>query len=233
MKFLSLDTSSAYSVVALCDEHGLIYGQRRLFEKGRTDGLIDLIAHCLDKARLRLEKIDCFAVGVGPGSFTGLRIGISAVKGFGYAGDRPCFTFSSLDAIAFNRLPSKMTRLCVMVDARRSNVYCRFYTLSPALRRASADMLVDVKTLEKKLMSERREDTPMAFSGDGIRLYKEDLFKDGGVFSPVPEKFWYPTPESIAALAQEQIRKNKPVDCFTMSAVYLYEQDCQVTKQCA
>ena len=233
MKFLSIDTSTPYSVVALCDERRLIYGQRRLFEKGRSDGLLSLIAHCLHKAKTKPEKIDSFAVGIGPGSFTGLRIGLSTVKALSYALAKPCYTFLSLDAIAFNPAPYKKERLCVVVDARRSNVYCRFYTLKNAgPARATEAMLVDIKTLEKNIESQSAGDLDMAFSGDGIPLCKEHLLKKTENVQFVPKEFWYPEPESIARLTAAQAKKNKPVDCFKVSAFYLYEQDCQVTRKC-
>lgn len=240
MKFLSIDTSTNYSVVALLNEDGLIYGARRLFKKGRTDSLITLINHCLTKANLKIKDIDYFGVGVGPGSFTGLRIGLSTIKGFSYALSKPCLIFSSLDAIAFNRASYLRGRLCVMVDARRSNVYCRFYNIHKPkgsgfkkITRISKDALMATGALWKEF------ETDTAFSGDALNLYKEEL--KGKTHSPksieadfqyMPQKFWYPTPESLSFLTLESFRKGEGLNCFELSAVYLYEKDCQVHRRC-
>ena len=220
MKFLSVDTSTRYSVVALSDEEGLIYGSRRLFEKGRSDGLIVLITRCLQKAKTKIEKIDYFGIGVGPGSFTGLRIGLSTVKAFSFALHKPCLVFSSLDAIAFNEAAVNKKKLCVIVDAKRSNVYCRFYKMDTQ-KRTSPDLLLSLAALEKRIEADT------AICGDGLPLYKREIQKRPDVQS-IPEKFWYPTPASLSRLTQEAYETNKSVDCFKLSAVYLYERDCQV-----
>jgi tRNA threonylcarbamoyladenosine biosynthesis protein TsaB len=238
MNFLSVDTSTKYSVFVLSNEEKILYGERRLFEKGRPDGLSEEISRCLKKTRMGLEQIDYFGVGIGPGSFTGLRIGLSIVKGLSYACKKPCLTFSSLDAIAFNDAAYRMKKLCVMVDARRSNVYCRFYTINPsrplnAVKGVGRDRLLSWDSLRKEFR------TGLAVSGDALRLY-QPLLQAGGkrgaakkvLFEFIPEKFWYPTPESIARLTQQTFRRRVSVDSFGLSAVYLYEQDCQVTSKC-
>jgi len=239
MKFLSLDTSTAYSVVSLSNENGLMCGARRLFEKGRSDRLLSLVAHCLEKAKTQIDEVDYFAVGVGPGSFTGLRIGISTVKGLSYALRRPCLAFSSLDAIAFNGAFASETRLCVMVDARRANVYCRFYASNglagdtgASWRRFSPAMLLNLKTFQKRVMLEAQKEKGMAFCGDAVRLYRGDLLEKNRRFRFMPEESWYPTPESLAHLAKEGVHNHGTVDPFGLSAAYLYEQDCQINKKC-
>ena len=236
MTFLSLDASTKYSVLALSDERGLIYGSRRLFEKRSSQGLMTLLMHCLKKTKLNLEEIDYFGVGVGPGSFTGLRIGLSTVKGLSYALHKRCFVFSSLDAIAFNQAPYQKNRLCVIVDAKRSNVYCRFYAMDfsrrlvwKTMRRETEDVLLPITSLWKKI------DGDIAFCGDALHLYKDEFVKRSGKaghFQFIPQDFWYPTPESISWLTREGFGEGKSFDCFGLSAVYLYEQDCQVRKIC-
>ncbi len=229
MIFLSIDTSTKYSVVALSSENGFRAGARRLFKKRRSDGLFLLMDQVLKKAKCKMGDVDFFACGVGPGSFTGLRIGLSTIKGLSYALKKPCLVFSSLDAIAFNHLSCRKPHLCVIVDARRSNVYSRLYEMDQKdrkgpgnLRRASEDLLLSLSSLLKKA----RRDT--AFCGDALAVYKKEI-KDavpGSRFTV--QESWYPEPESIALLTQESFRMGKRVDCFTLAPTYLYEQDCQV-----
>ena len=227
MKYLSIDTSTRHSVVALCDEKRFIAGASRQFDKGRTESVDKLILSCLKKGNMRLGQIDCFGVGVGPGSFTGLRIGLSTMKGFSYAFNKPCLVFSSLDAIAFNADPLRNKKVCVVVDARRGNVYSRFYEADLVyFRRTSKNLLVSFDEWKKRLAAKTNEN--LNFCGDGLKLYQKDL-KDGAKgFKFLKEAFWYPTPESLARLTQQTARTEKPMDSFQVTPVYLYEKDCQV-----
>ncbi|MEK7850089.1 MAG: tRNA (adenosine(37)-N6)-threonylcarbamoyltransferase complex dimerization subunit type 1 TsaB [Candidatus Omnitrophota bacterium] len=241
MNFLSIDTSTKYSVVVIRDKGGKVHGCRRLFEKGRADRLAALIVECLKRSGLEIGAMDYFGVGVGPGSFTGLRIGLSIIKGLSYALKKPCLVFSSLDAIAFNNAPYKKGRLCVMVDAKRSNVYSRFYDIAESSvgsscvnpvrnlisngvkARPPKDALLSLPVLLQKI------GTSMAFSGDAIDLYRKDILAKVKAPQFLAQRFWYPTPESITSLTQESFRLKKAVDCFKLSASYLYAQDCQVS----
>ena len=231
MKFLSLDSSTKYSVVSILDENGLIYGQRRFFEKTRSDGLLNLIKSSLSKTKTKIEALDGFGVGLGPGSFTGLRIGLATIKGLSFALKKPCYCFSSLDAIAYNEAGLKKTNLCVCVDARRFNIYSRFYKVTPesngyksGIKRISKESLLTLDSLLKKIGSR------IAISGDAIKSYGGEFQKKVHGLQFMAEKFWYPTPESIARLTLEQVRLHKSLDCFKLSASYLYAQDCQVQR---
>ncbi|MFH0877294.1 MAG: tRNA (adenosine(37)-N6)-threonylcarbamoyltransferase complex dimerization subunit type 1 TsaB [Candidatus Omnitrophota bacterium] len=219
MKFLAIDTSTKYSVAAVGNQQGLIYGCRRLFEKGRTESLVGLIKDCLKKAKVPLEKIDCLGVGVGPGSFTGLRIALSTVKALSYSLDKPCVAFSSLDAIAFNRLLPEGGR-CVLVDARRSSVYCRFYKFN----KRSKESRILLSDLRKHVK------LPMQLSGDALGVYQDQLKNILGSCEWGAEKFWFPTPQSISRLTLEQHKSGRLKNCFELDAVYLYESDCQVKR---
>ncbi len=236
MKFLSLDASTKFCVACLSDNNGLIYGTRRLFEKGRCEAMLGLIEHCLEKAKLKKKEIDYFGVGVGPGSFTGLRIGLSTIKGLSYALKKPCLAFSSLDAIAFNRASYRKNEVYVLVDARRSKLYNRFYKFNGAsgeIEPASEGALTDFEDLAPVFSGK------MAFSGDALGLYKDEISRlarrssgtrkgAGSASQFMPEELWYPTAESISYLTRRSYLKGETIDCFKLSAAYLYEQDCQV-----
>jgi tRNA threonylcarbamoyladenosine biosynthesis protein TsaB len=233
MKFLCLDTSGPYSVVAVSQEDRPLCGSRRLFEKGRSDGLIELMTRCLKKARLRLDQVDAFGISIGPGSFTGLRIGLSTVKGLSYAFNKPCLPFSSLDAIAYNSLKFNGDRLCVAVDARRSNVYCRFYKRSAqkGLVPCSESDLINKDQLFKEVAAAKARGESFVFSGDALEIYKKELSGIDGDSECVGRDSWYPTPESVAYLTCQACRRDDAVDSVRLSAAYLYEKDCQVNRR--
>ncbi|MDD2866256.1 MAG: tRNA (adenosine(37)-N6)-threonylcarbamoyltransferase complex dimerization subunit type 1 TsaB [Candidatus Omnitrophica bacterium] len=226
MNFLCLDTSTAYSVVAVADEKKVLAGARRQFEKGRAEGIFDLVEACLHRSGLALKDIDAFGVGIGPGSFTGLRIGLSAVKGFAFASSRPVYPFSSLTAVAFNAVHIPAQRLAVAVDARRSHVYAAEFKRDGRgeflpLRK---DALLEVNRWLGRLGAHA------VLAGDAVKMYAPELRKRLGVFGSLEEDLWYPTPEGIAALTRKVFREKRKTDAQGLEAAYLYAQDCQVKR---
>lgn len=224
MIFLSIESSTKYLTVALGDEEKLFAGTRRLYEKGRSDGLAVLMDACLKKAKLTLSKVDVFGVGVGPGSFTGLRIGISAAKGLSYALKKPCVGFSSLDAIAwnFNGFKKDPFTLAVAVDARRSNVYGRLYDSGREVAPRGPEGLFPLKDFFTK------SPKGITVAGDILSVAQKEVGRLARGHREADESLWYPTPESIAALTRRECAARRFADAFRLEAVYYYEQDCQV-----
>lgn len=226
MKFLSIETSTKYSVVCIGDEKGARFGERRLFEKGRLDGISLLIEDALGKSGTRLNDIGAFGVGTGPGSFTGVRIGVSTAKGLAYSLNKPCYGFSSLDAIAYSASDGPFEDLCVIVDARRSNVYARFYKKRAGLKAVSGPELLSIDQLWPRCS------VGMHFCGDGVGLYHDAIKKKVGGAVLLGEEFWFVQPEGIRRLTAEEIRRKDSKTPFALAATYLYDQDCQIQKAC-
>ncbi|MDD5019078.1 MAG: tRNA (adenosine(37)-N6)-threonylcarbamoyltransferase complex dimerization subunit type 1 TsaB [Candidatus Omnitrophica bacterium] len=227
MNVLCVDTSTPFSVVAVVRNMKMVAGARRRFEKGRAEGIFCLIKECLKASRMDIKDMDAFGVGVGPGSFTGLRIGLSAVKGFSLALSRPIYPFSSLEAIAFNAGPS-VRRLSVAVDARRSNVYAAEFRRDRrgGLRSFRKDALLGVDIWLD------RADGAAVFSGDAVGLYASELQGRLGRLVSLEEDLWYPTPESIVVLTGRALRERRRTDAHGLRAAYLYARDCQVKRTC-
>jgi tRNA threonylcarbamoyl adenosine modification protein YeaZ len=183
-----------------------------------------LVDACLKKSKLTLSKIDVFGVGVGPGSFTGLRIGISSVKGLSYALKKPCVGFSSLEAIAwnFNAVKKDPFVLAVAVDARRSNVYGRLYDINGDVRPRGREGLFDAKDFFTGVPRSAQ------VAGDILSVVPGDVARWARHPQGTKETLWYPTPESVAALTRRECSARRFVDAFRLEAVYYYEQDCQV-----
>ncbi len=124
---LALESSGPGLSVALGTEDGRVRELRARRSLQHSENLIPLIDEILKRGRLKFSDLDTFAIDRGPGSFTGLRIGFSLLKGFLAVRKRPCGGALSLDMIAASvRLPEK-SRLGVIVDARRERIYTRFY----------------------------------------------------------------------------------------------------------
>ncbi len=234
MRFLCVDTSSPYSVVAVGDERKRWAGGRRFFTRHRCDGLISLVTACLKSSHLSLSDIDIFAVGVGPGSFTGLRIGLATVKGLAAVSRKPCLPFSSLETLAFNDLPAAARRLGVVVDARRSSVYGAFFARGEealGVRRLCKDFLLGSAQAEGKICGQLRG-SAAALTGDATPLFCPALpgprGQDRAKPRCLPKRYWYPTPAGIWRTAVAAAQGRGTVSAERLLPTYLYPHDCQV-----
>lgn len=176
MKILALETS-AKSVSTAVVENGapLAYAyQCTGLTHSRT--LMPMVDAMLKNAELTLGDMDAVAVAAGPGSFTGLRIGIAAVKGLAWAADKPCFGVSTLEAMAQNLAHMDGLLVCAM-DARRDQVYnALFEAKSGVLTRLTPDRAIAVAELAEELRGETRR---LLVLGDGGRLCRDGLAQLG------------------------------------------------------
>ena len=234
MNILAIDTSSKYfSLVIARDEKILV----RFFEplaRELSAKLVPVIDGSLKKARLALEDIDYFGAGLGPGSFTALRIGLAAMKGLVFPFNKPIAGVPSLDvlahsaksvAAAFMPLTENAT-ICPVVDARRGLLYCAVYRFKKGrLSRKSRYLLIPIKDLLARLDS----GTKTVFLGDGVPLYRKDIEKSLGEKAEfAKEEAWYPLPENLLACVREKIRQGKLTDSYKLVPLYLYPKECQV-----
>ena len=122
MLILAFESSAKAASVALCRDGHLLsqYSQCSGLTHSRT--LLPMAEDMLKNAELALQDVDLIAVAHGPGSFTGIRIGVSTVKGLAWAGDKPCVGVSTLEAMAWHGLAAGGV-VCPVMDARRSQVY--------------------------------------------------------------------------------------------------------------
>lgn len=167
---LAIETSSPVLSVALGTREGKVREIRSRGVLRHSENLIPFMDRLLRKEKLSLPQIDAFAIDRGPGSFTGLRIGLSLLKGFLAAEKRPCYGALSLDMIASNiRLPEE-SRLGVLVDARRDALYARFY------RRQRGEWNAEGKPellSFRELTARLREGTRLV--GDALIRYRDQL----------------------------------------------------------
>ncbi|RLC00031.1 MAG: tRNA (adenosine(37)-N6)-threonylcarbamoyltransferase complex dimerization subunit type 1 TsaB [Deltaproteobacteria bacterium] len=242
MKLLCLSTAESGCSLAIIDGTSLVceeFWEDRLTHSRR---LLKMIEHMLEKrAGMELSGIDAFVAANGPGSFTGLRIGISVVKGMAYAMGKPAVGVSSLDGIAFRFVHSSIP-VCIMMDAKRNEVYCAVYQFEHGQ--------VVSKSKERVVSPQdaiEMTDGAALFAGSGSKAYKDIITQDadnpkfadnflGHVSATAlvrafysrqdlinnPENFLatnYISPNYISpnyirrADAQLQLLKNKDIDC--------------------
>ena len=126
MKILAVDTATKSCSVAIVDKESLLAEMTVVNEQTHTKHLLEMISLVIKHSGLNLSDLNGFAVTLGPGSFTGLRIGISSIKGFAAAQGKPIAGVSSLDALA-RQVSFSPHLICSLIDARRDEVYSSKY----------------------------------------------------------------------------------------------------------
>lgn len=199
MKILSLETSAKSVSAAVTEgEHLLAYSyQSTGLTHSRT--LMPMVQALLENAGLSLDQLDGFAVSSGPGSFTGLRIGISSVKGLSWAAEKPCCGVSTLEAMAQPLTHMSDLIICAM-DARRQQIYNALFSsdgknlqrLCPDRAIALEDLLHDIKNLpENKIIV-----------GDGAQLCYTFLQEHGFICRMAPEPLRMQSAYGVALAAE-------------------------------
>lgn len=167
MKIIALESSATACSVAYCEDEKLVAQafQNNGLTHSRT--LMPMLENLLEGCGAVLEEMDLIAVAAGPGSFTGLRIGVAAAKGLAWPGDKPCAGVSTLEAMAWTAAHMNL-ELCPVMDARRNQVYnARFRGLGDALERLTPDRALGVEALAEEL---KRDGKPQILIGDGAVL---------------------------------------------------------------
>ena len=172
MIVLGIDTTSPYCSVSLVKDGTELAGE--IVNNGNTHSeiLLPLINKCLKSAGVALGEVDMFALSACPGSFTGVRIGASTVKGLAFASGKPCVGVSTLEALAYN-LKGKEGYICPVMDARRNQFYnALFRWENDVLVRLCPDRLISAADLGSELSSLEGD---VYFVGDGYVLAKKTV----------------------------------------------------------
>lgn len=227
MYFLLVDTATKYLCVAIAKDGKVLASYKKKHEKTSSQLLLPSIEKLLHRCRLSLKDINCLGADRGPGSFTGIRIGLAAIKGLGLALGVPAIGFSSLDVLAFN-LRNKKNIICPIIDAKRNQVYSAFYEIkqNKTPQRISAYFLGPLGDVFKKVKGR------VVFTGDAVGIFQEQIkktLKEKAIFAQ--EKFWYPNCDSLAKLGYEMFHKKMTQDVNRLSALYLYPNTCTVQKK--
>ncbi|MBU1869046.1 MAG: tRNA (adenosine(37)-N6)-threonylcarbamoyltransferase complex dimerization subunit type 1 TsaB [Candidatus Omnitrophica bacterium] len=222
MRILAIDTSSKFLCLGVYDD-GKIYEYN--VETGKKlSGLITLtIERVLKALGLGVGDIDYFAVGLGPGSFTGMRVGASTIKGLSWVMKKPVIGISTLDIIAENAAPTS-NDVVPIIDAKRGLVYCAIYKKASGViaKRKSPYLLLTFKELSCKLKA-----NSLLF-GDACEVYRQDILKDVKGAVILDKEHWYPKAHNIIKLALERQKAKKISNAFKIEPIYLYPKECQI-----
>ncbi|OGX26886.1 MAG: tRNA (adenosine(37)-N6)-threonylcarbamoyltransferase complex dimerization subunit type 1 TsaB [Omnitrophica WOR_2 bacterium RIFCSPHIGHO2_02_FULL_45_21] len=227
MNILAIDTSSKYLCLSIAKDDKIVAGIRRSFAGEMSEKIIPSIDSALRQSKLSLKAIDYFGIGLGPGSFTGLRIGLAAIKGLAFPFNKPIVGVGSLDLLA-SAVTNHSALICPILDARRSLLYAAIYQGKNAiLIRKTSYLLVSIEELLERLKPKDK----VIFLGDGLKLYsgviKNKLFSLA-VFAD--ENLWYPKPEVLLSCVKERIVNRQFLNLHKLVPIYLYPKECQIIK---
>jgi tRNA threonylcarbamoyladenosine biosynthesis protein TsaB len=186
MRLLAIDTATWTASVAVTDEHGAVLATGEARAETHSENLLPLIAQVTAEAGVAPAQLDAIAVGVGPGSFTGLRIGLATAKGIAFAARRPLWAVSSLAALALDLADACDAALLIpALDARRGEIFVGLYRRDPALRLSAAapERVLPPAELAATLASVRGPDEAAAIAGDALAAYP-DLPGDATIARP-------------------------------------------------
>ncbi len=167
MKILAMDTSSKVTSVALLDEDKILGEINLNTSIMHSKTLMPMCKNLLEICNITTTAVDVFAVANGPGSFTGLRIGISAIKGMAFSQNKPCVEVSALEALAYN-LSDYDGVVCAITDARREQGYnALFSKKNDIITRLCDDRFIEFNELSEELKNIKEN---IIFVGDGADL---------------------------------------------------------------
>ncbi len=212
MKILAIDTSALTATAAILSEDMLIGEISTTTKLTHSQTIMPMIDELLKKVSLDITDIDLFACSEGPGSFTGLRIGIGTIKGLAYGLGKPVVGVSTLEALAYNIDVTDLV-ICPIMDARRGQVYNGLYRYNDG----ELSCIEEPRALSiEELCEELTERT--IFVGDGVNVHKEkikELLGDKAVFSSPQNLLQRAGSVAFAAL------KKEAVSAEDLTAVYL------------
>lgn len=198
MKILALETSAVTASVAVTE------GEKLLAQSFQNSGLthsatlMPMVANLLENTGLKLEAMDVIAAAVGPGSFTGVRIGVAAAKGLAWPGDKLCAPCSTLEAMAW-QCAHLDGEICAVMDARRSQVYsARFLARDGMLTRLTPDRAVGLEELAAEV---EKSGKTQILVGDGAALCYNAFEAQGIPAKKMPPHLIYQTAWGVARAA--------------------------------
>ncbi len=216
MNILALDTSGPVAGVAILKGGEAAYEAIAVNRFTHSVSLMPMVEEAFLHAGLTVSDIDLFAVTAGPGSFTGVRIGVSTVKGLAHGANKPCVAVNALKALAAG-IPYFEGTICPIQDARAGQVYGAAFAAGLPPNRLMEDAALKLNEYLQRL---NEFPGPYLFVGDGVNVHQaiiEDCLKDQARFAPAHCRFLRPL--SVAVLAERY--QDQAVDYLSLMPYYL------------
>lgn len=216
MLILSIDTTTRGCSVALHQDEILVASYDLLTDRSSSAMLTTLMKNTVEHAGFSLSELDAVAVAKGPGSYTGLRVGVSTAKGLCYALDKPLIAISSLEALTtqITAFYPKDFLFCPMIDARRMEVFAAVYTSTLESILPTQAVIVDADSFGELL-----QDRSVVFFGDGAAKCEPVLGTHAYAF--FPKQAVEPSARTVGALATKAYASTQFEDLASFEPYYL------------
>lgn len=221
MKILAFDTSTKFLTIAFCENQAVKAEFHKDVGIQHSELLIPTIEKMMKKIKWNVKEIELICVGLGPGSFTGLRIAVAAVKAMALALGCKIAGVATMDAIIKN-FPKTKGYIAPFLDARKQKIYTAIYDCSQKEPKRLTDyLLADAEDFLKKI------DKEIFFIGDAIIPYKEVL--DRCVLAKYKKNAnWYPRAVEIERIGYEKALRGQIDAPETLEPLYLHAKECNI-----
>ena len=217
MKILAIETSAKAASVCLCEDEFLIAQSDQNSGLTHSQTILPMCESMLKHCGAALEDVDLIACAAGPGSFTGLRIGLSTAKGLAWSVQKPCCAVSTLEAMAWQLAHVPGEILCAM-DARRNQVYnARFFSDGVTLKRLCEDRAIALSDLFRELDGK----TGQIIVGDGAELCYNYGSSLGAALTLAPPHLRFQSAWGVARAALRRAAEGKLTDAQGLNANYI------------
>ena len=225
MKILAIDSSSTAASVAVMEDDKLLVELVVNYQRTHSEKLIPMIEETLKHCGLKAKDVDVFAASIGPGSFTGLRIGVTTLKVMAQALNKPVVGISTLEALAFN-LPYCDGILCPIIDAQREMVYsCLYEWRGDQLEALQEPVVISINELLEELKVQGKR---VVFLGDAVDKFKQDItavLKEQATFPP--SAWTIVRAASIGALALKRIEEGQLIAPEELLPIYMRKSQAE------
>lgn len=216
MLILALDTTSRIASAALCQDGEVIgYGEKDS-QMNHSRTILPVVEEMMEQNGRVLREVDVFAATVGPGSFTGVRIGVAAIKGYAWATGKPCAAVSTLESAAWAAKKYKST-LCAAVKARQDEFFYAFFRSDGALHRLKEDGVDQAAVILGQL---KQLPQPICLAGDGAEELQALILAAGDVQVQLAAGCCQ-NAAATALCATQLANAGRLVDCHELKPSYL------------
>lgn len=231
MRILAIDTSTRIQAIALVDAGTQLARRHHIVRVNHAATLLRNIHDMLDQHSWTVADLDLVAVGVGPGSFTGLRVGLANAKAIARAAAAPIAGISSLEAVARPVCDVHDGFVVSAIDARRGEVYTQSYQSASGSYESISDSRTSTPGELRDHILELEGEAAVLVVGSGVQAFESDLgaWPDGVRVRALSGGWSSPSPFSIAMLGRSRVLENTPDDLNVLEPDYIRLSDAEIS----
>ena len=225
MPILAIDTATLVSSVAVATDKKLLAELTLQTKLTHSEVLMPHIEQILSMTKVKKNELDAIAVSIGPGSFTGLRIGLATAKTIAYALDIPIIGISTLAALAYH-YPVGDVYIAPLLDAQKGNVYISLYTWEDGQLHEAYEPTV--KSFDDVLAAGQRLDKPVVFLGEKAVAKADEIKAAGGNIIMAMPHVVMPRAANVAMLGLDLLAKGKQDDVMSLEPLYIRRSEAEI-----